>query len=286
MSAPARADLREALLAGAATLQLDLGAAQVDQLLAYLDLLQKWNKVYNLTAVRDPAEMLTHHLLDSLAVIRPLRQHTQGRAARLLDVGSGGGLPGVVVAICCPEIDVTCVDTVAKKAAFVQQVAVSLRLANLHGLHARVESLQAEQGGGYDVVCARAFASLADFVQWSRAALRLGACRTLGVESENAPRRGQFLPDSPPHSGAMGQEDGKKWAAAAHSQPTIPKSDRLLGSVWLAMKGKHPADEIAALPPWAEVFHVEPLQVPGLHAERCIVWLRERAQVAGINPAC
>ncbi|MFZ5486332.1 MAG: 16S rRNA (guanine(527)-N(7))-methyltransferase RsmG [Pseudomonadota bacterium] len=231
MSAPARADLREALLAGAATLQLDLGAAQVDQLLAYLDLLQKWNKVYNLTAVRDPAEMLTHHLLDSLAVIRPLRQHTQGRAARLLDVGSGGGLPGVVVAICCPEIDVTCVDTVAKKAAFVQQVAVSLRLANLRGLHARVESLQAEQGGGYDVVCARAFASLADFVQWSRAALGPG-------------------------------------------------------SVWLAMKGKHPADEIATLPPWAEVFHVEPLQVPGLHAERCIVWLRERAQVAGINPAC
>ena len=234
MSAVARAGLREALQAGATALQLELSAAQIDQLLDYLELLQKWNQVYNLTAVREPAEMLTHHLLDTLAVIAPLRRHTQGRAVRLLDVGSGGGLPGVVVAICCPEIDVNCVDTVAKKAAFVQQVAASLRLANLHGLHARVETLHAEQGDGYDVVCARAFASLADFVQWSRAALRPGG-------------------------------------------------------VWLAMKGKQPADEIAALPPWVEVFHVEPLQVPGLHAERCIVWLRERAQVAQAgapNPAC
>jgi 16S rRNA (guanine527-N7)-methyltransferase len=196
-------------------LGLALQDAQVERLLDYLDLIQKWNKVYNLTAVRDPAEMLTHHLLDSLAVIQPLRRQTQGRPGRLLDVGTGAGLPGVVIALCCPEIQVDCVDTVAKKAAFVQQAAVALQLANLRGLHDRVEKL----AGPYDVIASRAFASLPDFVAWS--------------------------------SGALAGQ-----------------------GVWMAMKGKHPADEIAALPPQIEVFHVEQLQVPGLDAERCIVWLR------------
>jgi 16S rRNA (guanine527-N7)-methyltransferase len=196
-------------------LGLALQDAQVERLLDYLDLIQKWNKVYNLTAVRDPAEMLTHHLLDSLAVIQPLRRQTQGRPGRLLDVGTGAGLPGVVIALCCPEIQVDCVDTVAKKAAFVQQAAVALQLANLRGLHDRVEKL----AGPYDVIASRAFASLPDFVAWS--------------------------------SGALAGQ-----------------------GVWMAMKGKHPADEIAALPPQVEVFHVEQLQVPGLDAERCIVWLR------------
>jgi 16S rRNA (guanine527-N7)-methyltransferase len=101
----------------------------------------KWNKVYNLTAVRDPQEMLTHHLLDSLAAVAPLRRQTgRGQGRALLDVGSGGGLPGVVFAICCPEVDVSCVDTVAKKAAFIQQVACALKLPNLRGVHARVET--------------------------------------------------------------------------------------------------------------------------------------------------
>jgi 16S rRNA (guanine527-N7)-methyltransferase len=203
---------------GVLQLGLHLGEVQFAQLLDYLDLIQKWNKVYNLTAVRDPAEMLTHHLLDSLAAVGPLRRQTGGRAVSLLDVGSGAGLPGVVFAICCPEVRVECVDTVAKKAAFLQQAAVALKLPNLKGLHARVESL----AGPYDIVCSRAFASLADFVSWS--------------------------------------------------------SDALAGEgVWLAMKGKHPADEIAALPPGVEVFHVEQLQVPALGAERCIVWMKRHA---------
>lgn len=209
--------LDDSLRAGAAELGLDLDGAQLQQLLAYLDLLQKWNKVYNLTAVRDPAEMITHHLLDSLAAIPPLRRHTGGKPLSLLDVGSGGGLPGVVIAICCPEMRVDCVDTVAKKAAFIQQAAVQLKLPNLRGVHARVENL----AGPYDVICSRAFASLPDFVAWSGGAL--------------AP-----------------------------------------GGVWLAMKGKRPDDEMAALPPQAEVFHVEQLTVPGLAAERCIVWMRQR----------
>ena len=215
-------DLRTTLQAGLQSLQLALDARQVDLLLDYLGLLQKWNKVYNLTAVRDPAEMMTHHLLDSLAAIPPLRAQTQGRALQLLDVGSGGGLPGVVIAIACPQIDVTCVDTVAKKAAFVQQAVATLKLPKLRGLHARVESLNALSGQGYDVVCSCAFASLVDFTNWSKSALNEGG-------------------------------------------------------IWMAMKGKHPGDELATLAseaPSVDVFHVKQLQVPGLNAERCIVWMR------------
>jgi 16S rRNA (guanine527-N7)-methyltransferase len=213
------ADLKPALVAGLRELGLALTDPQIDQLLAYQDLIAQWNKVYNLTAVRDPKEMLTHHLLDSLAAIPPLLRQTGGQSINLLDVGSGGGLPGAVIAITCPQIQVLCVDTVLKKATFIQQVAASLRLPNLRGIHARVESLKAEEGGGYDVVCSRAFASLLDFTNWSRPALKPGA-------------------------------------------------------VWMAMKGKHPTDELAALPASVAVFHVEQLTVPGLEAERCIVWLR------------
>lgn len=215
-------ELRTTLQAGLQSLQLALDERQIDLLLDYLGLLQKWNKVYNLTSVRQPAEMMTHHLLDSLAAIGPLTRQVGGRPLRLLDVGSGGGLPGVVVAIACPQIDVTCVDTVAKKAAFIQQAAATLKLPNLRGLHARVESLDARSGQGFDAVCSRAFASLLDFTRWSQAALNPGG-------------------------------------------------------VWMAMKGKHPGEELAALrsdAPSVDVFHVEQLRVPGLDAERCIVWMR------------
>ena len=153
--------------AAADALGLDLAESQLEKLLGYLELIVKWNKVYNLTAVRGPEEMLVQHLFDSLAVIGPLRRQTGGRPARLLDVGSGAGLPGVVIAICCPEVQVGCVDTVGKKAAFIQQAAAQLQLVNLRGLHDRVENLK----GPYDVICSRAFASLPDFVSWSGAAL-------------------------------------------------------------------------------------------------------------------
>jgi 16S rRNA (guanine527-N7)-methyltransferase len=214
--------LAEKLRAGLAALELNLSEPQVTSLLAYQSLIQKWNKVYNLTAVRDPGDMLTHHLLDSLAVIAPLRRqlalmtaNAGMDAVRLLDVGSGAGLPGVVIAICCPDIWVDCVDTVGKKAAFIQQVAVTLKLSNLRGLHARVENLT----DAYQVISSRAFAALTDFTNWSVQAL--------------APQ-----------------------------------------GVWLAMKGKHPADELAALSPSVQVFHVEHLAVPGLEAERCLIWMR------------
>ncbi len=248
---------RNTLVAGGQQLGLSLSNAQIDALMAYLGLLHKWSKVYNLTAVRDPLEMVTLHLLDSLAVIPSLLRHlatphnateraalaghstststspapasaslaatsagkpAQAQPIRLLDVGSGAGLPGVVIAIACPHIQVTCIDAVSKKAAFVQQVAASLGLAHLHGLHQRIEQLDAP----HDLVCSRAFASLADFVQGSANAL--------------AP-----------------------------------------GGVWLALKGKTPTEEMSALGPEVAVFHVEQLQVPGLDAQRCLVWMRPAA---------
>ena len=208
-------DVLAALKLGATELGLSLSDVQLEQLQGYLALIRKWNKVYNLTAVRDPQEMLTHHVLDSLTAVAPLLRHTGGAAAKVLDVGSGGGLPGIVLAICRPELDISCVDTVGKKAAFIQQAAASLKLPNLRGVHARVESLS----GPFDVICCRAFAALSDFVNWSRGAL--------------APN-----------------------------------------GVWMAMKGKHPQEEIDALPQGVQVFHVEPLHVPGLDVERCMVLMR------------
>lgn len=157
-------DLEQSLRSGVQALGLELQEQQYSLLMRYLELLQKWNKVYNLTSVRDPYEMLTHHVLDSLAAVTPLQRHViESQAKTLLDVGSGGGLPAVVFAICMPELQVSCVDTVGKKAAFIQQVAAGLGLKNLRGIHARVEQLEQQ----FDVVSCRAFASLPDFTNWS-----------------------------------------------------------------------------------------------------------------------
>jgi 16S rRNA (guanine527-N7)-methyltransferase len=212
------AALQERLRDGLGRLGLGLAEHQVVQLLGYLQLIQKWNKVYNLTAVREPSEMLTHHLLDSLAIVNPVRRQLAGESAELLDVGSGAGLPGIAVAICCPDLRVDCIDAVAKKAAFIQQAAAELGLANLRGLHGRVQDVRHR----YALVVCRAFASLADFASWTDPVL------------------------------------------AEHG-------------LWLAMKGKTPTAEMADLPPEVEVFHVEQLEVPGLAADRCLVWMKRRA---------
>jgi len=209
--------LRAALEATCRALDLAATETQIVALVRYLELLERWNATYNLTAVRDPAEMRVQHLADCLAVITPLRrQLAQGR---LLDVGSGGGLPGVVVAVMLPAVDVTCVDSVGKKAAFIRQAAGTLNLPNLRAVHSRIENLREPS---FDVVTARAFASLAHFIALTRPCL-LDA-----------------------------------------------------SGVWLAMKGRTPNDEIAALAPDIDVFHVEPLSVPGLDAQRCLVWMRPR----------
>ena len=217
--APFDPALRDGLNEAAAALGLALPTEHADALLGYLALLQRWNGTYNLTAVREPLQMLTLHLADCLALVAPLRRHLGVRpGARLLDVGSGAGLPGVVIAALNPSIAVTCVETVGKKAAFIQQVAAELGLPNLSSAHARVERLNAAP---FDVVSSRAFASLPGFVTLTRALL--------------AP-----------------------------------------GGAWLAMKGKRPDDELTRLASDIDVFHVEPLTVPGLSAERCLVWMRLR----------
>lgn len=214
-----RSDQQQALGQIASALDLTLSVQQIEALLDYLTLLQQWNATYNLTAVREPDEMLGQHLADCLAVVGPFRRSVAGLGAvRVLDVGSGAGLPGVVLAVTNSTVEVTCVDAVGKKAAFIRQVASRLRLPNLHVVQARVENLAA---GPFSVVVSRAFASLGDFVQLTRHHL---------------------------------SETG----------------------VWMAMKGKVPEEELVALPSSIDVFHVEPITVPGLNAERCLIWLRPR----------
>ena len=213
------AELRAALAEVGHTLALDLTESQLDTLMDYLALLRRWNATYNLTAVRDPAQMLTQHLADCLAVIGPLRRHCAAASSkRVLDVGSGGGLPGIVIAALIPDVQVVCVDTVGKKAAFIRQVAGELAVKNLSAEHARVEQLKAAP---FNVIVSRAFASLGDFTRLTR-------------------------------------------------QHLAPQA------VWMAMKGKTPDDEVAQLPADLTVFHVEQLSVPGLHAERCLLWIRSQ----------
>ena len=203
-----------ALADGLQSLSLELTLAQQQALLDYIALLCKWNKVYNLTAVREPEHMLSHHVLDCLAVLPPLKQ-VFSEALDLIDVGAGGGLPSVVFAIACPHWQITAVDTVAKKAAFIQTTAHSLRLGNLKAVHSRVEALT----GGFDVVTCRAYASLRDFCDSSRHLLKPNG-------------------------------------------------------VWMAMKAKLSAEELTDLPATVRVDKVETLAVPGLDADRCLVWMR------------
>jgi 16S rRNA (guanine527-N7)-methyltransferase len=214
-------------------LGLTLDDPTLSALLRYRDGLVRWNQVYNLTAIRDPSEMLAQHLIDCMAVVPRLREHLLPAQAlarqpapstvRVLDVGSGGGLPGLVIAMLQPAWHVRCVDAVAKKVAFIRQMAAELRLSNVQAIHDRVELLPAASGDpseqGYDLVTSRAFASLADFTRLTRHLL---------------------APDG----------------------------------VWVAMKGQMPREERAALPLSVDVFHVEPLQLPGLDVQRCLVWMR------------
>lgn len=208
-------NLTRTLEEGAQAMGLALSAAQIDKLMAYQALLAKWNKVYNLTALRDPAQMVTHHLLDSLSAVSAF-----AGAQRVLDVGAGGGLPGIVLAIWAaeaqPQMQITLVDTVSKKTAFLNQVKAQLHLGNVTVLHARVEQLPVEQQ--YDVITSRAFAELKDFVTWSNHLL---------------------------------QQGGK----------------------YIALKGVLPQEEIDRLPAGWKVQQVQPLQVPGLDAERHLIFM-------------
>jgi 16S rRNA (guanine527-N7)-methyltransferase len=155
-----RTALSAVLGEGIAAMHLDVSPAQQDKLMDYLALMFKWNAVYNLTSLRDPMQMVTHHLLDSLAAVPAFAQ-----AHNVLDVGSGGGLPGIVLAIVRPDMKVSMIDTVHKKTAFLTQVKAQLSLTNVTVYTARVEQLQVNDK--FDVITSRAFADLSDFVNWS-----------------------------------------------------------------------------------------------------------------------
>ena len=156
-------EMRPRLRDAAQALGLALSAAQEDALLAYLDQLQRWNRAYNLTAIRDPQQMLVQHVFDSLSIITPLNRILYKYTVNpvIVDVGSGAGLPGAVLAVMCPDASIHCVDTVEKKATFIRQIAGVLRLPNLQAHHARVEQLPSFEA---DIVVSRAFSSLVDFV--------------------------------------------------------------------------------------------------------------------------
>lgn len=159
--APWLAAARERLDHGLAALGLELPRDRRDALLRYVALVVRWNAAYNLTAVRDPVEMVRQHLLDSLAIAPPLLRRLPLAGARIVDVGSGAGLPGLVLAILFPEATIRSVEPVGKKAAFQRQVCMELALTNVEVIAARAESLQGEA----DLIVCRAFASLADFVR-------------------------------------------------------------------------------------------------------------------------
>lgn len=214
-----RSALTQTLHTGVEVLGLTLSAKTIDVLVDYLALLSKWNDVYNLTAVRDPLQMVTQHLLDSLAVLPAF-----SAAQQVLDVGAGGGLPGMVLAIWArqvhPSMRIAMIDTVHKKTAFLTQAKVELGLGNVTVHTKRVEQLQVPVL--FDVITARAFAELADFVKWSAHLLA---------------HQGQFI----------------------------------------AMKGLVPTEEIARLPAEWQVTEIRPLQVPGMDAERHLIFIRRRA---------
>ncbi|MES2069949.1 MAG: 16S rRNA (guanine(527)-N(7))-methyltransferase RsmG [Pseudomonadota bacterium] len=215
MSVFDRVALTAMLADGVAAMGLPIGNDQIDKMISYLALLSKWNAVYNLTAVRDPREMVRQHLLDSLSAA-----HAFSDAKNVLDVGAGGGLPGMILAITFPGMRVSMIDTVSKKTAFLTQAKTELGLANVTVHTGRVEALQVAQK--FDVITSRAFSELNNFVTWS----------------------GHLLAD---------------------------------GGQFIAMKGVAPDEEIGRLPPGWKVEAVEPLSVPGLDAERHLVYIKKIA---------
>jgi 16S rRNA (guanine527-N7)-methyltransferase len=208
------ADLAEHITAGAQALAMPLPASDIERLVRYVRMLERWNATYNLTAIRHPIGIVVYHLLDSLAGAASLVRHRPpGTIRRLLDVGSGAGLPGLVIAAACPGTEVLCIDKIAKKTAFVTQAAASLGLHNVRALHVAVEAMP---GPRFDVIASRALGSLSSLVS--------GSAHLLADDGE-----------------------------------------------WMAMKGKTPLNELREL--IGVAFHVEPLHVPELAAERCIVWM-------------
>lgn len=207
--------LQQQLSQGLADLGLDLTIETRQKLLDYLALLEKWNRVHNLTAVRDPADMVVLHLLDSLAILPHVK------SGRLLDVGSGAGLPGIPLALVRPDLQVTVMDSSHKKASFMRQAKAELGIANLEVVCGRVEAYQPEHG--FEQIVSRAFSELSEFLRLTR---------------------------------HLGNEH----------------------TIWLGMKGVYPYDELAQLDGVSN--EVVALQVPGLEAQRHLVFIKLRQEMA------
>jgi 16S rRNA (guanine527-N7)-methyltransferase len=182
-----RAALAQILDEGIDDMGLNIGPEQRSQLMDYLALMAKWNSVYNLTSLRDPKQMVTHHLLDSLAAVPAFFS-----ARNVLDVGAGGGLPGIVLAIARPDMKVSLIDTVHKKTAFLTQVKAELGLANVTVYTMKVQDLQA---GPFDVITSRAFADLSDFVNWSGHLLAEGG-QFIALKGVAPPEEQERLPEA------------------------------------------------------------------------------------------
>ena len=211
MDSTSRSEIKTVLEQGVAALQLTVDDNQINQLMSYLTLLIKWNGVYNLTSVRNPVNMVKQHLLDSLSTAFAFE-----RANNVLDVGSGGGLPGIVLAIIYPTKKFALIDTVNKKTAFLKQVKAELGLTNVTIHTGRVEQLIVTEL--FDVITSRAFSELANFIQWA---------------------------------GNLLAKDGEM----------------------IALKGQLPESEIAVLPENWTLSRTQALIVPGLDAQRHILWL-------------
>ena len=215
---------KEILIQGLATLGQPLTSNQHQQLLDYVALLQKWNKTYNLTAIRNPEQALVQHIFDSLAIIEPLNNFFQKRAqdkGAVLDVGSGAGLPGVVIATMMPKVFVTCVDTVEKKMTFVRQVSGVLKLTNLKAIHQRVELMQDES---FNVVTSRAFATLEDFAT---------------LAGDRAEKNGILLAmkGKIPHDEIETLEQKTKWRVDSVEALNVPQLSAQRCLVWMKQKG-------------------------------------------------
>lgn len=175
------------LSAGVASLGLPISEEQIEKMLAYLALLVKWNSVYNLTSIRDPQDMVKQHLLDSLSAV-----HAFTQAKNVLDVGSGGGLPGIILAIVFPSTSISMIDTVNKKTAFLTQVKAELKLKNVTVHTGRVELLKVDQK--FDVITSRAFSELNNFVNWSHHLLQDGG-RFLAMKGVSPDQEIERLPE-------------------------------------------------------------------------------------------
>jgi 16S rRNA (guanine527-N7)-methyltransferase len=183
-----RNTLSQVLAEGIAEMGLEVSPSQQEKLMDYLALMFKWNAVYNLTSLRDPMQMVTHHLLDSLAAVPAFVD-----AKNVLDVGSGGGLPGIVLATVRPDMKLSMIDTVHKKTAFLTQVKAELGLANVTVYTMRVEQLQVSDK--FDVITSRAFADLSDFVNWSSHLLAEGG-RYIALKGVAPQEEQQRLPEA------------------------------------------------------------------------------------------